>query len=222
MHSRKIASRCFSRVFFSAVHGLKTRVLCLVLALLSLVCLPSQLMASAVFVTAKFEAPAPRDFGLLCKKYDWLCATSGRDAVLDDADLREIESVNLRVNRSTPEISDLAQYGVEDVWALPTSRGGDCEDIAMLKKKELVARGIPPETLSIATVLMRDGENHAVLLARAVSGDYVLDNLTDKILLWSRTDYTYLTVQDNRKPEKWDAVFEGGMLPSVPAKIRAH
>lgn len=181
---------------------------------------PSQGKATEFFINARFQTSAPRNFDNLCQQYKWLCATTGRNHLLGFESLSVIRIINTRVNHSTPEISDMEQYGVEDFWALPTLRGGDCEDIAMLKKKQLVALGFAPETLSIAAVLTRDGQNHAVLIARMSFGDYAIDNLTDRILLWSDTGYTYLRVQNFENPEKWDAVFEGGALAKATAKIK--
>ena len=91
---------------------------------------------------------------------------SGRGIGKADGVLRVAKAVNTSVNRSTRAVSDLRQYGDEEVWALPTSLGGDCEDIALLKKRELIKRGIAPERLLIATVLDRNRGSHAVLVLR--------------------------------------------------------
>jgi len=68
-------------------------------------------------------------------------------------------------------MSDLAQYGAEDVWSSPlvTLRqcAGDCEDYAIAKFVALRHAGISPDDLRI--VIMHDtmrGEDHAVAAAR--------------------------------------------------------
>jgi predicted transglutaminase-like cysteine proteinase len=169
--------------------------------------------AGASFLTARATASAPRGFGPLCTTYSWLCATSSARDLPGGGALALARSVNRQVNATTPQISDLAQYGVPDHWALPTARGGDCEDIAMLKKERLVMAGYPAQDLLIATVLDRGGENHAVLVARTAMGDFVLDNLRDAVLPWQRTRYTFLTMQNPSRPSQWEAVLEGGMIP---------
>ncbi|SPH18747.1 hypothetical protein DEA8626_02290 [Defluviimonas aquaemixtae] len=120
--------------------------------------------------------------------------------------------VNRAVNRKVREVSDLRQYGNDDVWALPTAKGGDCEDFALLKKKELIQRGVAPQNLLIATVLDRRGGPHAVLVLRTSHGDFVLDNLDSRILSWRQTGYTFLRMQDPSNPRRWNAVFSGGLI----------
>ena len=43
-------------------------------------------------------------------------------------------------------VSDLDNYGSEEVWAYPEGRG-DCEDYALEKKKRLSEAGLPPGNL---------------------------------------------------------------------------
>src|SRR4051812_24245887 len=62
----------------------------------------------------------------------------------------QLQQINGHVNSTIREVSDLEQYGREDVWALPTSGKGDCEDFALLKRKMLMERGWPASALSIA------------------------------------------------------------------------
>ncbi|WP_102223614.1 transglutaminase-like cysteine peptidase [Acidimangrovimonas sediminis] len=158
------------------------------------------------------RAPTPRGFAGLCGQYPWLCAVTRGPAAPDTRTLALAQRINLRVNRGVPQIDDAVQYGVADHWALPTARGGDCEDLAMLKKKELVALGVPPQSLLLATVLDRQRENHAVLVLRTRQGDYVLDNLDNTLLPWAQTGYTFLAMQDPATPAHWDRLLQGGML----------
>lgn len=181
-------------------------------ALATLVIGPLPAKASSAFLTARASTPAPAGFSPLCSRYGWLCSTSRHSGPLGADALAVAAQVNGHVNSTVPQIEDIAQYGVTDRWALPTARGGDCEDIAMLKKKLLVQAGLPAQDLLIATVLDRNRQNHAVLVMRTAEGDYILDNLTRQIKPWEATGYTFLTMQDPRAPARWDAVLEGGML----------
>lgn len=126
--------------------------------------------------------------------------------------LQVVHAVNLRANRNIRPISDVAQYRVAERWALPTARGGDCEDYALFKKRELIRAGIPPDQLFVATVLDRKRQSHAVLVLRTGSQDLVLDNLTDRILPWKRTGYTFLRLQDPGQPTGWVSVLAGGLM----------
>ena len=164
------------------------------------------------YLKAKKPIGAPAGFGNLCGKYDWLCSRTGRKARASRSDLDLATRINAEVNRKTHQISDIQQYGRSEYWALPTSRGGDCEDIALLKKMKLVAVGIRPETLLIATALDRKRNPHAVLVMRTEFGDVVLDNLSSRIKHWSETGYSFLKMQNPARPANWDAIFTGGIF----------
>lgn len=173
----------------------------LVLAAVVLTLLPTTDMAEAsAFVPVRGQISAPSGAGGLCATYQWACATSSSART---PDMRTLGAVNRKVNRATREVSDQAQYRKADVWTLPSRRGGDCEDFALLKKKQLIAMGYDPDRLLLTTVLDRKGGSHAVLIVRTAAGDYVLDNLVDSIRPWNRTGYTFLRMQDPTAPQRW-------------------
>lgn len=168
--------------------------------------------AERVIVSTK-SVSAPLGFRGVCQRYAWACSGSARAAVTDPAaKLAVATRVNRAVNRQVREISDERQYRQRDYWALPTARGGDCEDFALLKKRELIRAGIAADRLLIATVLDRRRQPHAVLVLRTASGDYVLDNLTDRIVTWNRTGYSFLRMQDPRAASGWRLVMQGGVF----------
>lgn len=157
--------------------------------------------------------PAPLGARDICQRYAWACSTSSQGAVTGSrAKLELANRVNLSVNRSVREITDERQYRRREHWALPTQRGGDCEDFALLKKRELIRAGIAPSQLLIATVLDRRREAHAVLVLRTAAGDYVLDNLTNRIKPWDRTGYSFLRMQDPQSASGWTLVMRGGIF----------
>ncbi|RYH10194.1 transglutaminase-like cysteine peptidase [Tropicimonas sp. IMCC6043] len=152
------------------------------------------------FLPSQGPVAAPRGAVGLCATYRWACAGPTRTSAPELADLG---ALSRRINRSTHEIADEVQYRKPDVWTLPTARGGDCEDLALLKKRELVALGYDPSRLLLTTVLDRSGQSHAVLVVRTDTGDFVLDNLRDAIRPWNRTGYTFLRMQDPDAPHRW-------------------
>jgi len=168
------------------------------------------------FLVAQRAAPQPPGSAGLCGKYAWACARTGASVSSEATALQLARKINAKVNRGTRHMEDRAQYGREEHWALPTARGGDCEDFVLLKKKMLVEAGVASEALLIATVLDRDMSSHAVLVFRTRSGDLILDNLTNKILPWSKTGYTFLKLQNPASLGKWDAVMAGGILVERP------
>lgn len=195
------------------VRGLVTALLALLVGL----ALPNQAMPSAsdgvpVFLAARKPIAAPAGFAGLCQSHRWLCARSGAGATVPGDALGRAAAINRAVNHGVRQISDRRQYGRDEVWALPTRRGGDCEDLAMLKKQKLIAAGMPAERLLLATALDRRRQPHAVLILRTARGDLVLDNLTDRILPWQATGYSFIKMQNPDRPSRWDAVLAGGIF----------
>lgn len=111
------------------------------------------------------------------------------------------------MNQKVRSVADSVQYGAKEVWSLPSTRGGDCEDYALAKKHDLIGKGVPAQRLLLATVFGQRTGSHAVLILRLDDGDYVLDNMTDDIKHWSKTKYTFLRIQDPNAPERWMTVF---------------
>lgn len=161
------------------------------------------------------EVEAPQGAKNLCNRYAWACDRSSAAKVRNtDAQIDLAARVNLTVNRAVREVADLRQYGKEELWSLPTDRGGDCEDFALLKKLELIRRGLAPANLSIATALDPRRNAHAVLVLRTDRGDFVLDNLTNRMKPWQATGYSFLRMQDPNTKSGWTAVMRGGIFTS--------
>ena len=110
---------------------------------------------------------------------------------------RQILEVNQAVNRSIEPRTDMEIFGVEEHWTYPQSVG-DCEDYVLLKRNMLMRAGFKAADLLITVVRQPDGSGHAVLTVRTDLGDYILDNMRDKVLLWSDTEYTFLKRQSSR------------------------
>lgn len=127
---------------------------------------------------------------------------------------RTLLDVNYTVNTAIQPLTDQEIYGVEERWAYPRSVG-DCEDFALLKRKMLIGKGIDPSDLLITVVLQPNGEGHAVLTVRTDHGDFVLDNMRNKVLLWSQTEYTFLKRQASDNPGRWVKLQDGRTTTAV-------
>ena len=114
--------------------------------------------------------------------------------------------VNARVNAHVYQQSDMATYGVPEMWR-PSGMGrgavGDCEDLALEKRVELLASHFPPERLFLAVVWRGDVGLHTVLLARLDGGDVVLDSRLDYIEPWARAGYDWVSVETPGHPQEW-------------------
>jgi predicted transglutaminase-like cysteine proteinase len=143
-----------------------------------------------------------------CKREAQECNIASRDTSplqLGHANWQRIVEVNLSVNERIKPMTDMEIYGVEEYWAYPTTVG-DCEDYVLLKQRELQKAGVPITDLLITVVRKPDGEGHAVLTVRTDRGDFVLDNLTDEVLRWNETDYTYLKRQATNNTGRWVSI----------------
>ena len=117
---------------------------------------------------------------------------------LDRDALATLKAVNTRVNRSLIADTDARIYRLNDYWEAPAlTRGarGDCEDFALIKRRLLIAQGIPAAALSLAIVRTRYKEEHAVLVIATKQGDLVLDNLAFKVKPWQKTGYEWISRQ---------------------------
>lgn len=114
-----------------------------------------------------------------------------------------INRVNRWVNSAIQPRSDQRQWGVEDLWSYPDNGEGDCEDYVLLKRRMLLEEDFPAPSLLITIVRNRKGEGHAILMVRTDRGDFVLDNLSDEMLPWSKADYHFIKRQSESNPNIW-------------------
>ena len=130
----------------------------------------------------------------------------------------EIDAVNRYAN-ALPEISDADKYGVSEKWVEPDTRdtsGGDCEDIAMLKRAILISHGLPTSALLIAVVKQWNDEGHTALIVRSDKGDFVLDNLRPGVDPISEAPYLFLKMQSASRPFVWvDMTGEKGVAKKM-------
>ncbi len=120
----------------------------------------------------------------------------------------ELTTVNATVNRMIMPATDMAVYGRTEVWAYPT-KSGDCEDVALLKRRDLIKKGWPVGALLMTVVRQANGDGHAVLTVLTDRGDLVLDNLRSRILVWSETNYQFVKRQSEFDTGEWVAINDG-------------
>jgi predicted transglutaminase-like cysteine proteinase len=125
----------------------------------------------------------------LCRSNPAICPPAAARflAIVESARARSgrarVGEVNRAVNLAIRPASDLARFGVADVWATPlmtfAAGAGDCEDYAIAKYVALRQAGVADEDLRLVIVHDRlVGQDHAVVAAR-VEGDWlILDNRT--------------------------------------------
>ncbi|MGO4836235.1 transglutaminase-like cysteine peptidase [Rhizobiaceae sp. 2RAB30] len=146
-----------------------------------------------------------------CKANPAECSIRTRDTgpeAMTAALWQEIDDVNVAVNKAVKPMNDVDLYGKDEVWAYPNG-AGDCEDYVLEKRRELSAKGISLSNLLITVVRKPDGEGHAVLTVRTDKGDFILDNLSDRVRPWEDTGYRYLKRQSSENTGRWVSIREG-------------
>ena len=125
------------------------------------------------------------------------------DVVLDEKAWKDLKQVNDWVNHNIKPMTDVDHYGMIQWWRYPDDGAGACHSYALLKRRLLIKAGWPRQALLMTIVHEADGEGHAVLTVETDRGEFILDNLTDDILLWSKTPYRYYKRQSQDDPNVW-------------------
>jgi predicted transglutaminase-like cysteine proteinase len=161
--------------------------------------------SNPAFIQSTEYTSIPIGAAEFCQSRPAECAPSGHrvDAIaLDQNSWGQLVAVNAAMNSSIVPITDRELYNVEEFWTYPNGFG-DCEDIALAKRRELMGKGWPASALLMTVVRQANGEGHAVLLVRTDRGDFVLDNQSGSVSLWRDTPYTYLKRQSQANPAQW-------------------
>jgi predicted transglutaminase-like cysteine proteinase len=152
-------------------------------------------------------ALAPAGLVDFCARDEADCApvaTQSAPVALTAVRWRELNEVNYAINHAIRPVTDLALYRRAEYWQYPEEAGaGDCEDFALAKRRDLIARGWPAEALLFATARIPSRELHAVLVVLTDHGDFVLDNATDFVELWDALPYQWVARQSPGEMLAW-------------------
>ena len=116
-----------------------------------------------------------------------------------------IIEINNLVNTTVTPRTDEQIWGLKEVWSYPDGVG-DCEDFVLAKRRLLNYGGVPLSHLLITVVRRQNSEGHAVLVVRTNFGDFVLDNLESRVLLWEEVPYKFLKQQSPRHTGAWVSI----------------
>lgn len=146
----------------------------------------------------------PYGFVRFCEQNPAACRSQGPGTRFEATPerLSDLDEVNRLVNHTIEPATDAEIYGVSEYWTLPADKG-DCEDYALLKQKILMSRGWPSSSLLMTVVRDEKGEGHAILTARTTQGDFILDNKSDEVRLWTQSDYRFVMRQSYLDPRVW-------------------
>jgi len=139
-----------------------------------------------------------------------------KDIELTPAIWRLLNTVNRHVNSSIQPVSNLDHWGtLLDHWDYPKDGKGDCKIYALWKRKLLMDAGLPRQALLMTIVRDLDGEGHTILTVKTNRGEFILDNLRDKILPSEATGYRFLKRQSQQNPNTWVGITQNSRVSSL-------
>ncbi|SFB63045.1 Predicted transglutaminase-like cysteine proteinase [Rhizobium sp. NFR07] len=144
---------------------------------------------------------APFSFIKLCGAHPEQCKNkSGASEIkLDGRNTRRLEAINATVNRTIQPQKDAPG---RDRWSLDVA-GGDCEEYALAKRRELIKIGLPPRAIRLAVGKTGSGEAHAVVVVKTDKGDIALDNRNDAPQPVNRLGLAWEKIESSDNPKLW-------------------
>jgi predicted transglutaminase-like cysteine proteinase len=164
-----------------------------------------------LYITVGLLTRPPIGWVDFCVEYAPECETKpleARDIVMTPKAWKDLAEIDHWVNDTVKPMTDMDHWGVVERWNYPDDSYGDCEDYVLLKRKMLLDAGWPRQALLITVVRDKNGEGHAVLTVKSDKGEFILDNQTQDILLWSETGYLFVKRQSQTDPNTWVSLGE--------------
>ena len=162
-------------------------------------------MATATPMRTAAATLPPKGFVDFCKRFPAQCdevAEVAGPVTLDATRRAELTRVNDAVNRGIRYVADSRTSGRSDYWTLPQTEG-DCEDLALEKRRRLIEMGWPQDALLIAIATVPRLGGHAVLVAVTDHGDFVLDVRDPEVRPWEQVPYRWVRRQSPTNPRVW-------------------
>lgn len=122
---------------------------------------------------------------------------------LTPAAQEKLDKVNREVNAEFRITDDLEWRGKEEEWNYPSLGTGDCEDLALEKRRRLVKRGLPRAAMTMGIVFHKEFKcPHAILFVETNEGTIVLDTLQSEMVCWDKAPLNY---ESRERPDgRWD------------------
>jgi predicted transglutaminase-like cysteine proteinase len=187
--------------------------------------LPRMLKTHAERVAHNVPVLPPMAHTRFCLQYPADCEIRRtfrqRNIALTQARWNDLLDVNRDVNRSIVPQRNLGGVMTEE-W-LVSPRAGDCNDYAVTKRHQLLARGWPSRTLILSEVVTTWGEHHLVLVVRVQEGDFVLDSLAQDIRPVALARYRWVRAQSPENPKFWSTVrISTSAAAAVPVRTESR
>lgn len=119
---------------------------------------------------------------------------------------KDIVTVNDDVNLYIKFGSDLLIHGVPDHWDIG-QRLDDCDGYALTKRDRLITLGYDWRDLRLCWCFSKQAngmsQGHLVLIVSTDRGDFVLDNLSAKVLPLAESPHHWYNIQDHNSSTGW-------------------
>ena len=160
-----------------------------------------ELSAKPVYLREGAATLAPFAHVKFCMTSPDRCKSTGGAELIDmTSDARDrIAAINVNVNRA---IRPLADPPGQEVWVVGGA-AGSCHDYAVTKREQLLQAGFSSRAIRLAVAYTGDGQGHAVVVVRTNQGDMVLDNRTNAIRRWDKTDLHWIKIESSDNPRFW-------------------
>jgi predicted transglutaminase-like cysteine proteinase len=162
-------------------------------------------LANTAFAPTLGPTSIPIGHAQFCKLHNDECGPNQQVTeivALTEDRWQQLVGTNNRMNSEIVPITDEDLYKVGELWTYPDGYG-DCEDIALAKRRALIDNGWDASALLMAVVRERNGNGHAVLMVRTDRGDLVLDNQDGMVRLWNETNYQFVKRQSQVNAGEW-------------------
>ena len=182
---------------------------------------PSGRLPQSTSIAITGPTLTPFGWADFCNRYEAECPGNvlpAEDLPLTSGNWDTLQRVNLLVNASIQPRSDMDHWNVLDRWDLPTDGYGDCEDYVLLKRKLLLAQGLPRQALLVTIVKDENGEGHAILTVKTDRGDFILDNMSDEVKPWAVLPYRFVKRQSQSDPNVWEQLGEPTSAPLIVSR----
>lgn len=177
--------------------------------------------ASSSYIGVSSETTIPYGWVDFCNRYRDECRTRpmpAQDVQFSPVTMKIMKRINSWVNVNIKPKSDQDHWRKVDRWDYPTDGYGDCEDYVLLKRKLLIEAGFPRQALLVTVVKDQRGDGHAVLTVKTTRGEFVLDNLNDRVLPWTKVPYRFVKRQSQTDPNVWVSIGEPTSAPLVVSR----
>ena len=176
----------------------------------------------SAFLEAGAGVLMPMGWAGFCSRYPADCRPLDKKPIVEiaasAATIELLQNMNQLVNETIKSMTDYDHWHEIDRWDYAEDGFGDCEDYVLVKRRALMALGLPSSALLVTIVRDEHLDGHAVLTVRTDRGDLILDNVATDVKLWFRTPYRFMKMQSAYDPNVWLGIGAAAARPQLVSR----